>query len=606
MQTPKPRNSWSGAPQKTSPISISSEASPKNSPQAEVSQKISPRVVRQLKTGPRYSVHTASSSNLAKTPKERSSKVAADHRSPRSPASERKQSSKVAELESQISQLEIDLNVVKDQLCSTEAAKKQAQKDAEESNQQLLALSSKLEEYQKQLLGQSTASEEVNRKLQSELDDIRKKHSHDSAALVSSLDEIKQLKIQLELVVESEASHSELNRIEISKLKESLSEALSIVENMKNQLKDAKESETQAKALVGETLTQLETAKKMVVTLKSDGLKATEAYSAIVSELEQSRARVDFLEEHLSKLKAEISDSGRSKDSGDEKGAETGINEQLRSTEVEDISVEQLQSALEAAEIRYSEEQALNAERMRVAFEMVENIKSESSRREEELEAEIRKSKYEIEELKADLMDKETELQGICEENEGLTEKLENTLSSQRETDLEKELHKLKADIENMKAHLMDKEQQWQNISEENEKLKSEMKKMNKSSTGDQAVSEIEAAEREAQMKAGYMAEELDKSNRKAARVAEQLEAAQAANADMETELRRLKVQSDQWRKAAEAAAAMLSAGNNGQLMHNHYSPRSGYEDEVDDDLLKKKNANMLKKIGILWKKPQK
>ncbi|KAL0390492.1 UNVERIFIED_CONTAM: Interactor of constitutive active ROPs 3 [Sesamum calycinum] len=118
-------------------------------------------------------------------------------------------------------------------------------------------------------------------------------------------------------------------------------------------------------------------------------------------------------------------------------------------------------------------------------------------------------------------------------------------------------------------------------------------------------------------MKIGYMTEEVDKSNRKAARVAEQLEAAQAANAEMEAELRRLKVQSDQWRKAAEAAAAMLSAGNNGHLMErtgsmdSNYSPRTGkisspYADDLDEDLMKKKNANMLRRIGVLWKKPQK
>lgn len=89
----------------------------------------------------------------------------------------------------------------------------------------------------------------------------------------------------------------------------------------------------------------------------------------------------------------------------------------------------------------------------------------------------------------------------------------------------------------------------------------------------------------------------------------------------MEAELRKLKVQSDQWRKAAEAAAAMLSTGNNGKFMErtgsmeSKYSPRSGrmitpppsYSEDVDDDdFLKKKNQNMLKKIGVLWKKPHK
>ncbi|WVZ11242.1 hypothetical protein V8G54_015772 [Vigna mungo] len=106
----------------------------------------------------------------------------------------------------------------------------------------------------------------------------------------------------------------------------------------------------------------------------------------------------------------------------------------------------------------------------------------------------------------------------------------------------------------------------------------------------------------------GIVMEEADRSNKKAARVAEQLE---AANLEMETELRRLKVQSDQWRKAAEAAAAMLSSGNNGKLtertvsMDNNYKC-SPYAEDSDDDFQRKKNGNMLKKFGVLWKKPQK
>lgn len=638
MQTPKARSSPSGAPQKSSPRSISSEASQKNSsPQAassEVPQKVSPRVVRQLKTGPRYSDPTASSSNQAsKAPKERSPKVV-DHKSPRSPISEKKRLSKVPELESQISQLENDLKIVKDQLCSTEAQKKLAQKDAEESNQQLLSLSLKLEELHKQLL-EPSASEEVvcqpskdqNCDLQSEVEAIKKESSHESAALASALDEIKQLKIQLEMVAESEAAqikHSESDQKDLQVLKEDLSETRLIVEDMKQQLRNSKESEAQAQAVVGETLVQLETAKKMVETLRSDGLKTTEAYSAIASELEQSRARVNFLEDLVSKLKADIN-NGSNKDSQGEAEieiVEKKITQESVETEVNSLKleVEQLKSTLEAAEIRYNEEQSRNSEKIQNALEMVEKIKSTSTQREAELESEIRKSKYEIEELKGNLMDKETELQGICEENESLTIKLESSVSGQRENVLERKLHESKAEIENLKASLMNKEADWQNISKENEKLKLEIKEMTNGKVSDE-VTDMESAARDAEsealMKVSYMTEEINKSNRKAARVAEQLEAAQASNAEMEAELRKLKVQSDQWRKAAEAAAAMLSAGNNGQIMErtgsmdSHYSPRTGkisspYADDLDDDLLKKKNANMLRRIGVLWKKPQK
>jgi uncharacterized protein (DUF3084 family) len=168
--------------------------------------------------------------------------------------------------------------------------------------------------------------------------------------------------------------------------------------------------------------------------------------------------------------------------------------------------------------------------------------------------------------------------------------------------------------VDELKAGMMDKETTLQSISEENETLKLEISKSY--SDGGKANEEMErakAAERDAVTKLGIVMEEADRSNRKAARVTEQLEAAQAASSEMESELRRLKVQSDQWRKAAEAAAAMLSAGNNGKLTersvsldNNNYKCSSPYAEDIDDDFQRKKNGNMLKKIGVLWKKPQK
>ncbi|KAG8387729.1 hypothetical protein BUALT_Bualt02G0051700 [Buddleja alternifolia] len=572
MQTPKSRDNSSGAPQRTSPRSSSSEVSRKNSAQAvsspEASKKVSPRVVCQLKTSARYLEPTESSSNpkTNRAPKETSPKVS-DRKSPRSQLpDQKKRPSRVAELESQIHQLENDLETVKDQLCSSETLKNQAQKDAEESNQKLLALSAKLEESQKKILEEQSSS-------------------HDSAALASALDEIKRLKLELEMVAEPEATLSELN-----KLKEKLAEANLLVEEMKDQLKNCKQSEAGAQEIVGETLMQLETAKKMVETLRSDGCKATVAYDGIAVELDQSRARVEFLEGLVSKLTAESRNAILEKNEGE-------LIEKMKR------EVERLRLALEDAEMRCNEEKSRSAKEVRIAYEMVEKIKSESGMREAELEAELRKSKYEIEEWRANLMDKENELQGICEENDDLAMQLENSLSGRREQELETELKKLRARLENLKSCLAEKEK-------ENEKLKSEIKETGESK--DDILCDLEttrASEREALMKVGYMAEEVDKSKRKAARVEEQLEAAQKANVEMEGELRKLKVQLDQWRKAAEAAAAMLSVGNNGQFvertgsMDSMYSPRRGYGDEVDEDLLKKKNANMLRR---LWKKPLK
>ncbi|RXH83742.1 interactor of constitutive active ROPs 3-like isoform X1 [Malus sylvestris] len=627
MQTPKARSG-------------SSEVARRGSPP----RKVSSRAVRQLRPTALETTDSASTSSQAKrTPKERSPKVT-ERRSPRSPLFEKKGPSRISELESQISQLQEDLKKAKNQLQSSESCKKQAQQDAEDSKKQVLALSSKLEESQLVLPELSISeearviklhkiSQERDQAWQSELEAVQKQHSADSAALASAVDEIERLKAQLEAVAASEADqtkHAELTNAELQSLKENLAETLSLVENMKTQLKDCKASEAQAQAMVSETLLQLETARTTMEALRLDDMKSTEAYKCISSELDQSRARVNLLEELVSKLKADLinaSSNVSQNQAGDndlqQKFGEKQETMESNQTEAElhDLKSEvaRLRSTLQTAETKYHEEKIQSTMQLRSAHELLEQIKSTSSQREGELDTLLTKTKAEVEELKAHLMDKETELQGITEENEGLNSKLDKSLSCQREYELEKELKELKGHVTDLKAHLMDKETELQSISEENETLRLEINK-SQSKVKNEVEAEVEAArcaEREALVKLGIVMEEADKSSKKVARVAEQLEAAQAANAEMEAELRRLKVQSDQWRKAAEAAATMLSPGNNGKLMertgsldssYNHVTGKFGSPDseDMDDDLLKKKNGNVLKKIGVFWKKPHK
>lgn len=541
-------------------------------------------------------------------------------------------------MESQISKLQEDLKKANSELQSSESCKKQAQQDAEESKKQLLALSSKLEESQ-QHIPELCISEEArviklqkislerDQAWQSELEAVQKQHSVDAASLASAIDEIERLKLQLEMVAASEADqtkHAELVNEELQSLKENLAETLSLVANMKTELKDCKESEAQAQAQVSQTLLQLESARRTVETLSSDGMKAMEAYNSVASELDQSKARVSLLEEIVSKLKADLnnvsSNNELEKEFG-EKQESMGSNEIEAELYILKSEVKRLKSTLETAETKYHEEKIQSTVQIRSAHELVEQMRSASSQREGELEAELKKTKAGVEALKAHLMDKETELQCISEENEGLNLKLQNSLSCQREYELERELKELKEHVADLKAHLMDKETELQSISEENEVLRVKVNKSetDKSKANNEVVAEMEAArcaEREALTKLGIVMEEADKSSKRVARVTEQLEAAQAASAELEAELRRLKVQSDQWRKAAEAAAAILSSGN-GKLMertvsmdsnYNHVAGKLGspYSEDMDDDMLKKKNGNMLKKIGVFWKKPQK
>ena len=151
--------------------------------------------------------------------------------------------------------------------------------------------------------------------------------------------------------------------------------------------------------------------------------------------------------------------------------------------------------------------------------------------------------------------------------------------SLQRESELVEALNESRVEIEVLKAKLIEKGK---------EKSESELEAMQTSIMEKEAENEALKSEILRREKAR---DEVD-----------------AANAEMEGEMRRLKVQSEQWRKAAEAAAAMLSNGKcverTGSLGYDMVGGKVGSE-ETDGESPKKKNGNMLRKIGVLLKKGQ-
>lgn len=595
MQTPKPRAGTLEVPQRT------------------------PKTARQLKTSGTEHDNSSSQSPVTRTPKARSPKVV-DRRSPRTPTSEKKRPARVSELEAQVANLQEELKKAKDQLSQSESWKKQAHEDAEEAKKQFEVMSEKLQDSQQQL-DEISASEESrlqelrkisqdrDRAWESELEAVRKHHSMDSAALASAMNEIQKLKIQLEKVAESEvnqAKYAESAHNEMLKLRLELSETLAIVEELKTQLNDSKDSEARALEVVSQTREHLETTKSAEETLRLEKLKAVEAYDSLTVELEKSKAQVDALEGIVSKLQMNNGNSVGDIDDGDNDN-----HEELNCMKME---AEKLRGELEGAEKRYQEEYIQSTLQIRSAYELVEQTRTESSQKVSILEENLEKSKAELEVLKHKLVEKEEKLQNISEENKNLNEKLEKIeIVTEECTEDVSNLKKLEADLEDLKRAMFDKETELKNITEENERLK-----MEKNQVNDEAVASAEAAriaEKEALNKVSYLTEEADKSSRKVVRVTEQLDLAQAANAEMEAELRRLKVQSDQWRKAAEAAAAMLSGGNNGKFVERTGSLdthtiggrlNSPFSEDMEDESPKKKNGNMLKKIGVLLKKSQK
>nr|GMC89164.1 interactor of constitutive active ROPs 2, chloroplastic-like [Ipomoea batatas]GMC95545.1 interactor of constitutive active ROPs 2, chloroplastic-like [Ipomoea batatas]GMD69914.1 interactor of constitutive active ROPs 2, chloroplastic-like [Ipomoea batatas] len=614
MQTPKARTTVE-VPQRTSPAT--------------------PRTARKLRTST-DSDSVSSPNPASRTPKDRSPKVV-DRRSPRSPATEKKRPAKVSELEARVAQLVEELKTAKDQLTSSEALKKKANLEMEETKKQLAAMSEKVEESQKQLLELSDSedarvqelrkiSQDRDRAWQSELEAVQKQHELDSTALSSAQSEIQKLKIQLDRVSESEAAQArraESAHGEIQGLRIELAETLSLIEKLKSQLNDSKVSEAQALEEFSKAQMQLEVARMTEETLRLDCLKVTGACQSMATELEESKNRVSSLEELVGKLQ---SDLGKSRISQvDSLDIEKGNNEEASGlkTELNTLEAEasQLRAALEEAERRNQEEYIQSTLQIRSAYELMERTKSESFQKETELEAKLKMARADVEALQEKLMEKESKLQIIStNENKQVNLQIDSQLANKRESELEAELKKSESLLADLEASLSAKETELQSITRENETLKSEIKKRDEegSKANEESAALVEtakAAEREALMKLGYLTEEADKSSRKAARVTEQLDAAQATNSELETELRKLKVQSDQWRKAAEAAAAMLTTGNNGKFVGRTGSMDyhtiggklgSPFSEDMEDDSPKKKNGSVLKKIGVLLKKGQK
>ncbi|KAE9585735.1 putative interactor of constitutive active ROPs [Lupinus albus] len=526
-----------------------------------------------------------------------------------------KRPSRVSELESQISQLKVDLKNLRNQLSLSESCKKQHQQDAKVYKEQLLALSVKLEDSQPLKL---TASEEAfvidPKKIAEENDDESWQwKTVKYYVLNTAIHEIQQLKVQVELIANCEKEQAQLAEsldLELVNLKQNLEESLSL---MKNNFMDCHES-VQAQDLVNETLKQLEAAKKTLENLRAEAAKSVYGNNNTALELEHSRARVNSLEGLVRKLVASlisIKCSHCANLAGDfnfEKEAER-LKKGKDSNEIE-AEIHSLEFVIEAAETKYQEE-FLSTVMISNAYELIDMIKSESSQREFELEAELKGKKADIEELKESLMNKETVLKSVKEENEKLNLKLEKSMSmsSQVEHEFRMELKRLYEYVAQLKEDLMDKEATLQSISEENEMLKIEIN--NKLSEGVSAKLEAaKAVERDAAMKLGIVMDEAHRINQKEIKVAEKLEKAQAAKSEFETELKRVKIQSDQWRKAAEAAISMLSIGNNVKMskrslsFNSNYSISTTYNEDIEDSFQRKKNGNMLKKIGILCKNP--
>ncbi|CAN6331247.1 unnamed protein product [Urochloa humidicola] len=610
MQTSKARNGPSDAPQRTSPRT--------------------PRASRVAKTGGNETDSTGVTPT--RTPTDRSPKVT-ERRSPRSPITEKKRPSRLSELESKVSQLQDELKKAKEQLSSSEARRRHTQQEADEAKKQEQDATSKLEDLQRQLDEYSAAEESRLQELrkisqerdcawESELEAVQKQLSVDAAALSSAMSEIQRLKQQLEATSESDAARAkqrEYAETEIEGLKQEMEIRLATIEGLKLNVSESDKAAAEANAMATEAKQQLETAKITIDSLIAEGVRMQEYLRSKDMELNESKARIASLEEDLRKAQDMANTNvsfGNPEPEALKKVVTTGDTN--GSCESSDQEIEHLRTALEVAEIRYQEEQTRMTIETKTAYEMLENMKAEYTRRVGELEVELKNKNEALMEAMA----------AACAEAKSQQDPHK---SDAMQPEMEAKLMRSITDIAELKASLMDKENALQSLAEENETLKMQAGRteVELQQKYEAAVAELElakAAEQDVRMRLGLVTEEADKSSRRAARASEQLDAAQAASGEMEAELRRLRVQSDQWRKAAEAAAAVLSspgAGENngigrtvertGSLEPEYNNSIGGklmsspFSDEVDEESPKRRNSSsVLRRMSGLWKKSPK
>ncbi|TVU02346.1 hypothetical protein EJB05_18662 [Eragrostis curvula] len=446
----------------------------------------------------------------------------------------RRPPTKLSELESQLSQLQDELKKAKEQLHSTELSKRRALQEAEEARAQAATASAQVRHSEAQLAELSSAedarlhelrrlSQERDRSWQSELEALQKQHAADSAALAAAMGEVHRLRVQL-------AAAARADR------RQDVVEALATIDELKVKLKASEEAEAQARAMHEECKQQLEASRATIDSLLTDGSKLMDSFSLVVKELEESRAKVKALEEEIAETSAKASQASERCNCSGSEAAE-------------------LRSELEAAEARFQEEKILSTVETQCAYELMDQLKTESDLRHSKLAAALESTKSEVIFLKASLFDKESELQRALEANK-----------------------KLQADTRSTDSTADELKEQLQGALQENGQLKLELQQY-ESEKGSARTPEADAAEA-------------------------------AKKGEMETELRRLRVQAEQWRKAAETAMALLTVGKggNGKVVERTESWEGGKyagicEEFVDDDAAARKNGNVLKRISGMWKK---
>lgn len=177
-------------------------------------------------------------------------------------------------------------------------------------------------------------------------------------------------------------------------------------------------------------------------------------------------------------------------------------------------------------------------------------------------------------------------------------------------------------EISTLKAKIEEKEKELEVFSQENEGLKRQLSEANVEITNAKAKEEI------MNQKLNKIEEEFKKSKSDGNELKKKLKEVEEVKEGLEIEMKKLRVQTEQWRKAADAAAAILSGGvemNDGRRVsercgsmdkqyggvfdgYGGFVGSPGMGDECDDGFGNgngngKRKGTGIKMFGDLWKK---
>lgn len=180
-------------------------------------------------------------------------------------------------------------------------------------------------------------------------------------------------------------------------------------------------------------------------------------------------------------------------------------------------------------------------------------------------------------------------------------------------------------EINSLKTKLEEKEKELGTLCEENESLKTQLNKKCLE------ISAAESKKEEINSRLNEVTKELEGNKKNVFQLNEKLEVSEKVKEELEAEMKKLSVQTEQWRKAADAAAAVLAGGveMNGRRIsercgsmdkhfgsvfetpaggggyHGYHLGSPGLVDDSADDVLGsgKRKGSGIRMFGDLWRK---